>query len=185
MDETSQTSASSNADDALENARKFGRNRGTRALRLLPYEFGAVILLAAFAVLATAAMLELQTSATAYIVGEGQWSKAQQDAARNLQRYASSGDSEVLEKAREDLAVPLGDRAARLALDSDPPDIEAARVGFEQGRNAPIDVDRCIRPTTDPAPDSPVLPLARTRDWRGCIREYRTPVCHRAAQRVC
>ena len=145
MDETSQTSASSNADDALENARKFGRNRGTRALRLLPYEFGAVILLAAFAVLATAAMLELQTSATAYIVGEGQWSKAQQDAARNLQRYASSGDSEVLEKAREDLAVPLGDRAARLALDSDPPDIEAARVGFEQGRNAPIDIDRLIR----------------------------------------
>ncbi|SFN43857.1 diguanylate cyclase/phosphodiesterase with PAS/PAC sensor(s) [Dokdonella immobilis] len=131
--------------DGVTDARQVGRNRGNKALRLLPYEFGAVILLAAVAVIATAAMLELQASATAYIVGEGHWSKAQQDAARNLQRYASSGDASLLERARADLAVPLGDRAARLALERDPPDTDIARAGFLQGRNAPADVDRLIR----------------------------------------
>jgi diguanylate cyclase (GGDEF)-like protein/PAS domain S-box-containing protein len=145
MDRKVQISGAGEDIDAGDHARWFGRTRGIKNLRLQPYELGAVILLAAVAVMATAAMLELQISATAYIVGESHWSKAQQDAAGNLQRYALSGDAELLEKARADLAVPLGDRSARLALERDPPDTELARSGFLQGRNAPEDIDRMIR----------------------------------------
>ncbi|MEZ5461362.1 MAG: EAL domain-containing protein [Dokdonella sp.] len=93
----------------------------------------------------TAAMLEIQTTATAYVVGEGHWSKAQQDASHTLYRYAADGDPEQLAQVRESLQVPLGDRQARLAMEQDPPDNAAARKGFLQGRIDPEDVDRMIR----------------------------------------
>src|SRR5690606_36652823 len=94
---------------------------------------------------ATIAVLELQAASTAYIAGEGHWSKAQKDAVHHLYRYAESGSPEELATVRAHLAVPLGDRAARLALESDPPDIVAAREGFRQGGNAEADLDRLIR----------------------------------------
>ncbi|HET9032261.1 MAG TPA: EAL domain-containing protein [Dokdonella sp.] len=112
---------------------------------MLPFEFGSLILLAALAVMLTAGMLELQTSATAYIIGESHWSKAQQSAADELHRYAASGNPDQLQNARKRLQVPLGDRQARLALEQDPPDLDASRQGFLAGLNAPEDVDRMIR----------------------------------------
>ncbi len=116
-----------------------------RLLRMLQFEFASLIALAALAVLLTAAMLELQTSATAYIIGESHWSKAQQTATNELHRYAANGNPQHLRQAREALKVPLGDRLARLALEQDPPDLDAARQGFLQGLNDPEDVDRLIR----------------------------------------
>ena len=93
----------------------------------------------------TATVLEIQAGATAYIVGESHWSKAQQTAVYSLYRYTRHGHPEDLEGAREALRVPLGDRAARLALESRPIDLQAARRGFIDGGNAPVDVDRMIR----------------------------------------
>ena len=115
------------------------------SLRMLPLEFGSLIVLAALAVMLTTGMLELQTSATAYIIGESHWSKAQQEIAQELQRYATSGDPARFMRAQEALRVPLGDRSARLALEQDPPDIDAARRGFIEGMNSPQDVGRMIR----------------------------------------
>lgn len=118
---------------------------GSRGLGMLPYEFGSLILLAALAVMLTAGLLELQTSATAYIIGESHWSKAQRSAVDELYRYAASGNPQKLDNARKYLEVPLGDRRARLALEQDPVDLDASRQGFLAGLNAPEDVDRMIR----------------------------------------
>jgi diguanylate cyclase (GGDEF)-like protein/PAS domain S-box-containing protein len=112
---------------------------------LLPIEIALFIAIAGIAVLMTTAILEMQTSARAYIVGESQWSKAQQEAAHQLHRYARSGSREDLLAARTALAIPLGDMQARIALEKDPPDRAAARAGFLQGNNAEADVDRMVR----------------------------------------
>ncbi|MGB3048834.1 MAG: PAS domain S-box protein, partial [Dokdonella sp.] len=117
----------------------------SRLRQILPREFASLIALAALAVMLTVIMLELQTSATAYIIGESHWSKAQQYASHVLHGYAASGDPQQLKLARDALRVPLSDHQARLALERDPPDLAAARQGFLRGLNAPQDVDRMIR----------------------------------------
>ena len=136
----SESTASRRIDDVESPSGSGGRLR-----RLLRIELASLVALTVLAVLLTAAMLELQTSATAYIVGESHWSKGQQNAANSLHRYAVSGDPQQLRQAQEALLVPLGDRLARLALDQKPPDLDAARQGFLQGLNDPQDLDRLIR----------------------------------------
>jgi signal transduction histidine kinase/CheY-like chemotaxis protein len=78
----------------------------------------------------------------AYIAGEGLYSKAQKRAVNLLFRYVRLGSEEYYQGFRDALIVPQGDRDARLALQKSPPDFEAARKGFLQGRNHPADVDR-------------------------------------------
>jgi diguanylate cyclase (GGDEF)-like protein/PAS domain S-box-containing protein len=116
-----------------------------RGLKRLPARVMVLILLSALGALLTAAILETQAGATAYIIGESHWSKAQQRAVHSLYRYASHGDPADLAEARAALQVPLGDRAARLALEQTPVDVAAARAGFLQGGNAPGNLDRLIR----------------------------------------
>ncbi len=113
--------------------------------RILPYEFGALILLAALAMLVATLALEVQNTATAYTVGEMHWSRSQDDAVRALTRYVRSADARDLQDARAALAIPMGDRAARLALESSPADVATARAGFEQGGNARQDLERIVR----------------------------------------
>lgn len=140
MTQVSEPNASNRIDEV-----ESSYGSGPRLKRLLRFELISLIALAVLAVMLTAAMLELQTSATAYIIGESNWSKAQQNASHELHRYAASGDPQQLKQAQKALLVPLGDRLARLALDRDPPDLEAARQGFLQGLNEPEDVGRLIR----------------------------------------
>ncbi len=118
---------------------------GTGSSSFLRHTSAALIVVAAFAVLVTAAVLEIQAGATAYIIGEGHWSKAQKDAVYHLYRYAEYGEAQSLVQTRKALAVPLADRAARLALEQTPIDLERARAGFLAGGNAPQDVRRLIR----------------------------------------
>ena len=117
---------------------------GDRGLQRLPVRIAALIVLSALGALLTAAVLETQAGATAYIIGESHWSKAQQRVVLSLYRYARHGRSGDLADARDALRVPLGDRAGRLALERDPVDLPAARAGFLQGGNAPEDIDRLI-----------------------------------------
>ena len=79
----------------------------------------------------------------AYVGGEGLWSKAQKDALYYLARYANSAKPQDYRAYQSAIAVPLGDRLAREALDRPTPqiDYEAARRGFLQGRNNAADVD--------------------------------------------
>lgn len=118
--------------------------RRTARIDKLPRRVGLFLLVCALGALMTVAVLEIQASATAYIVGENHWSKAQQRALHDLDRYLVDDDAVALARAREALRVPLGDRQARLALERDPVDTAAARAGFLQGGNAPGDIERLI-----------------------------------------
>jgi diguanylate cyclase (GGDEF)-like protein/PAS domain S-box-containing protein len=122
---------------------KAGVDAG-EALQRLPLRVALLILLCAMGTLLTLLILETQAGVTAYIVGEGHWSRAQQRSVHALYRYAAHGDPLDLAEARRALDVPLGDRAARLALDRSPVDMAAARAGLQRGNIRPRDVDRMI-----------------------------------------
>src|SRR5215510_5594360 len=79
----------------------------------------------------------------AYVGGEGLWSKSQKDAIFHLVRYAGTADEADFRKYQEAIAIPLGARKAREALDRPARmiDYEAARQGFLQGKNHPDDID--------------------------------------------
>src|ERR1700760_3444267 len=83
------------------------------------------------------ASISTLSSLRAYVNGEGRWSKAESQAIAELRRYSVSGDTADYEKFRQQLSVPLGDRAARLAMQSPNPDSEIARLGLLAGRNDP------------------------------------------------
>lgn len=80
-----------------------------------------------------------------YVGGEGLWSKAQKDALSHLRLYAYSHNEKDYQAFQEFLKVPLGDGAARTALEKTPPDYEMARKGFLAGRNHPDDIDGMIK----------------------------------------
>ena len=76
----------------------------------------------------------------AYVNGEGLWSKAERQAVAELRRYAASHREADFQAFRAELAVPLGDRTARLELLKKRPSLDSAAGGFLAGRNAPDDV---------------------------------------------
>lgn len=88
--------------------------------------------------------LQVTSSLRAYVAGESLWSKGQRDALYFLHRYLESGDPVLLARYRTAIAIPLGDRDARLALESDPPDIAAAAKGYARGGNHPDDIPGMI-----------------------------------------
>ncbi len=105
---------------------------------------GSILVLLVLALAVTFAVLEVKSGLRAYVTGESLWSKGQQNAVYYLDRYAERGNPEDLRRAREALAVPLGDRRARRALERSPPDTEQAREGFLRGDNHPRDIARLI-----------------------------------------
>ena len=88
----------------------------------------------------TNARMDVLSALRAYVGGEGFWSKAQKDAVQHLTRYADSGDERDYHRYLAAIAVPLGDRDARLELEKTKPDAEVVQRGFAQGRNHPEDV---------------------------------------------
>lgn len=106
--------------------------------------FGSILILLVLALAVTFVVLEVKSGLRAYVTGESLWSKGQQNAVYYLDRYAEHGNQADLRRAHEALAVPLGDRQARKALELSPPDNERARKGFLRGGNAPRDVPRLI-----------------------------------------
>jgi diguanylate cyclase (GGDEF)-like protein len=83
----------------------------------------------------------LLSSMRAYAGGESLWSKAQKDAVFHLQRFAASRAPEDLRQFRADIAVPLGDRAARVEMDKPNPNLETVRRGLILGGNHRDDID--------------------------------------------
>jgi signal transduction histidine kinase len=84
-------------------------------------------------------------STRAYVAGEGAYSKAQKDAVLELYRYVRSGDPHCIEEFRQAIAVPIGDRLAREALERTPADLATAYAGFSQGRNEARDIRALAR----------------------------------------
>jgi PAS domain S-box-containing protein len=89
--------------------------------------------------------IQLLSSVRAYVAGESLYSKAQKDAQIYLLDYAEKHREADYARFMSALAIPLGDRAAREALQRQEPDIAAARQGFIDGGNHPDDIDGLIR----------------------------------------
>jgi len=81
----------------------------------------------------------------AYVNGEGLWSKAERQAIADLHLYGMTGDEADYRRFHEQLRIPLGDRVARLQLQSAQPDLDAVRRGLLDGQNDPADISGMIR----------------------------------------
>jgi diguanylate cyclase (GGDEF)-like protein len=111
---------------------------GTSSPFAIIWMFAAIVL--CLLILADSSF-ELLSSARAYVGGESLWSKAQKDAVFHLQKYGTGRDPEELRQFRERLAIPLGDRDARVEMNKPIPDINRVREGFLHGGNHPDDID--------------------------------------------
>jgi len=118
------------------------------SLRLLPIgkKLGLIVVLFVLIVgclLVLADMqMEILSGVRAYVGGEGLWSKGEKDAVHHLARYAETRDERDYRRYLDAIAVPMGDKQARLELEKPAPDPRVVREGFVQGRNHPDDVPR-------------------------------------------
>jgi PAS domain S-box-containing protein len=118
-----------------------------RSMPGLPPYWPIVAVFVAMAVLqASVAALSIQLLSTvrAYVAGESLYSKAQKDAQIYLLDYADRRRELDYQRFMTALAIPLGDRAAREALQRGEPDIDAARQGFLDGGNHADDIEGLI-----------------------------------------
>jgi PAS domain S-box-containing protein len=83
---------------------------------------------------------DILSGVRAYIGGEGLWSKSEKRAVLSLTKYAASHQESDYQKYLAEIAVPAGDKQARLQLQLPSPNMELVRQGFVQGRNSPDDV---------------------------------------------
>jgi len=72
----------------------------------------------------------------AYVYGQARWGIGEHLAVEQLRRYAVDGDEATYQRYRDNLAVPEGDRIARLQLQRQHPDYALARRGLLAGGNA-------------------------------------------------
>lgn len=102
---------------------------------------GPLVLAIITLVLVSVGGFQALSAARAYVGGESLWSKARSQTIAHLRGRATMGSTAPPCQPLTDwLAVPLGDRAARLALEPSPPDLGAARAGFLRGGNHPADL---------------------------------------------
>jgi len=90
-------------------------------------------------------MIHTLSSTRALVGGEGSWSKAQKDAVFSLTKYAYTHDENDYQQYLDLLAVPLGDRKARLGLLKPKINMDSIREGFIEGQIDPADIDGIIR----------------------------------------
>lgn len=114
---------------------------GTPRLLGIVWPFIAVVL---FQALLGGVSLYVLSAVRGYVAGESLWSKGQKDAIYYLNLYADSRDEVIFRKYQQAIAVPEGGHELRVALDREPPDLEAARVGILKGGNHPDDVSSVI-----------------------------------------
>ena len=120
---------------------QFFKNICSYRLVRLVSPFIAVVLLQA---IVAGISLDVLASVRAYVAGEAIWSRSQKNAVYALQLYLDSGEETFLRQHKVSMAVPLGDRIARQAMESDTPDYELARDGFIQGGNHADDIPSMI-----------------------------------------
>ena len=120
---------------------KQKRTLGTPRLLGIVWPFIAVVLCQA---LLGGVSLYVLSAVRGYVAGESLWSKGQKDAIYYLNLYADSRDEAIFLKYQQAIAVPQGGHELRLALDRQPPDLQAAREGILKGGNHPDDVSSLI-----------------------------------------
>jgi len=115
-----------------------------RRARSLAVIITTFIVLLVVSLAASYAAIFVVDATRAYATGEGRYSKAQKIAVISLYRFAYSGQQADFDAFLAASAIPLGDRKARLALESARVDVEAARAGFLAGQNDPEDIGALI-----------------------------------------
>ena len=80
----------------------------------------------------------------AYVAGEGAWSKGQKDAVYSLSRYVDSADEQDYRDYLAAIAIPLGDRAARLEMEKPHYELQKVVAGFVQGNIPAEDVPHMV-----------------------------------------
>ncbi len=88
--------------------------------------------------------LQVETGVRAFVGGEGLYSKGQKDAVFHLIRYAGAHEEAEYEAYLDAIAIPLGDKIARVELEKPDPDLQIAYGGFAQGLNHPADIPTLI-----------------------------------------
>jgi PAS domain S-box-containing protein len=125
-------------------ASRDGREALSDVARQQLHSYGVILGIFLFLLIAALAAswgaIKMVDSTRAYVTGEGRYSKAEKIAVLHLRRYAFSSQPEDYAHFLAAMAVPRGDHAARVALESTPPDLKAAKVGFGHGENHPADI---------------------------------------------
>jgi two-component system, sensor histidine kinase len=93
--------------------------------------------------------VNILSAVRAFVSGEGLWSKAQKNALLEIQNYILFRDEKYHKAFLEHLAVPMGDREARLELMKEKPDLKIVYNGFLKGRNHPNDIEGMIHLITN------------------------------------
>jgi PAS domain S-box-containing protein len=86
----------------------------------------------------------LHSGVRAYTAGEGQWTKAQKEAALALVNYASNGNIESYQAYLNHLEVIEGARMARTELNASNPDYGLVRNSFLRAKNQPENIPHLI-----------------------------------------
>ncbi|HVY06417.1 MAG TPA: EAL domain-containing protein [Burkholderiales bacterium] len=107
--------------------------------RLLPIIWPFLVIVIVLLMLSAESM-SILVAARSYSEGESLWSKGQKRAMFHLLHYTESRNAADYDAYREAIAIPIGDRKARLELEKDTPDLAAVWQGFIEGRNHPDDV---------------------------------------------
>ena len=98
----------------------------------------AVVTIGVMATAMTGSMI--QTGVRAYVGGEGLWSKAEKNAVIHLERLVATHAEAEWQGYLTERDVILGDRRARLELETSNPDPGVVSAGFVAGGNATDDV---------------------------------------------
>jgi diguanylate cyclase (GGDEF)-like protein len=117
-----------------------GRHRLLHLIKLVSPFVAIVLLQGVIAFLS----LEVLSAVRGYVAGEAIWSRSQKNAVYYLNLYLHSGNRTFFERYQEALAVPIGDKFARFALEHEPVDVNDASRGFLQGGNHPDDIPGLI-----------------------------------------
>lgn len=89
--------------------------------------------------------ISLAGTARSYATGAAEYARWQKIAVLDLYRYAYTGDKKLYEDFQDHIKIPIGDRIAREALSTYPPNIKLAMAGFLQGQNHPDDIQGEIK----------------------------------------
>jgi PAS domain S-box-containing protein len=124
--------------------------RRIRRLRDFPIAVKLGVVAALFAAISLAlllllvAALNVAAGARSAVAAESLWSKGQKDAVFFLSRYLRSHDTSDFAAFEQSIALPLGDRQARLAMEQPQLDAALAARGFIAGGNPLADVPHMI-----------------------------------------
>lgn len=120
-------------------------NRGIAAGGRMVSVTWPLFLIMSMMLLLSLASVSVLSGLRAYVNGESMWSKSERQAIAKLREYRDTGRESDYADFQRELAVPLGDRTARLQLQSTAPDLTIAARGFAAGRNDSSDIPGMIR----------------------------------------